>query len=466
VALVLVGGIQAIQILGDRHAEDSERVSMDMVAQQVRTQYGLRDLAGRLGVGAAMSPETTCEQIREQFARGPAALRQRMAVVAGDLEGPSSALATLDGIEKAYAENKREFPAADRPAQEALRSLYAGRAPAHSSEAVARLPEQSKAVLRERLGWFGDLALAPEGSADRTPLLEAARRAFLAQLGLGLVLLNCLAVGFIAALLHWIAVARCGPLAPRFRLAPGAAPHGVYAETFAVWLVLWILLSIGFELVAPLLPHGSSRLLPAGLVQVASLAALLWPVRRGVPWSTVRDDLGLRLSATPFRDAFSGIACWFMALPVMACALVVTVILAVLASSMAGKGDPLEMPDLPSHPVVGEVMGGSWLIVLFLAAVLAPLVEETVFRGVLYRHLRDATGRAGRVQSVILSAAISGFVFAAIHPQGWIAVPLLMSVAWPMVHAREWRGSLVAPMAVHAWHNALVTLGVATMLGG
>ncbi|HEU4394108.1 MAG TPA: CPBP family intramembrane glutamic endopeptidase, partial [Planctomycetota bacterium] len=118
-----------------------------------------------------------------------------------------------------------------------------------------------------------------------------------------------------------------------------------------------------------------------------------------------------------------------------------------------------------AHPIGDEIAGGlPWPVVLFLASVVAPIIEEIFFRGVLYRHLRDATRARGTAASILLSAAVSGIVFGAIHPQGLLIAPVLATVAWPLVHAREWRDSLVAPMAAHAAHNAII-LGIAlTML--
>ena len=79
-----------------------------------------------------------------------------------------------------------------------------------------------------------------------------------------------------------------------------------------------------------------------------------------------------------------------------------------------------------------------------------------MFRGVMYRHLRDATGGAGRVMSVVLSTAINSFVFAVIHPQGWVAVPALMSLAIMFSLMREWRGSLIPSMIMHGLSNFIV----------
>jgi membrane protease YdiL (CAAX protease family) len=80
-----------------------------------------------------------------------------------------------------------------------------------------------------------------------------------------------------------------------------------------------------------------------------------------------------------------------------------------------------------------------------------------MFRGVLYRHLRDATSSVGYVGSVLASALATSFVFAAIHPQGWIAVPALMSLAMAFTLAREWRGTLLPSMIAHGINNGLLT---------
>ena len=100
------------------------------------------------------------------------------------------------------------------------------------------------------------------------------------------------------------------------------------------------------------------------------------------------------------------------------------------------------------------------LQLIFLAAVIAPLVEEIMFRGVLYRQLREATAIGGRVPSVVFSAVLSSFIFAVIHPQGMLAVPVLMALACNFVLAREWRGTLIPSMVAHGLNNGLVLMEV------
>ena len=86
-----------------------------------------------------------------------------------------------------------------------------------------------------------------------------------------------------------------------------------------------------------------------------------------------------------------------------------------------------------------------------------PIVEETMFRGVLYRHLRRSRPRRWPFfLSFLASAFVVSFVFAIIHPQGIVAVPLLMSLALGFCMMREWRCSLLSCMIAHGLNNALV----------
>ena len=78
-----------------------------------------------------------------------------------------------------------------------------------------------------------------------------------------------------------------------------------------------------------------------------------------------------------------------------------------------------------------------------------PVIEETMFRGALFHHLR-------RRWSWVISAPVVAFIFAVIHPQGWVTVPALGAIAMVLAALREWRGSIVAPMAAHACNNFIV----------
>jgi len=45
-----------------------------------------------------------------------------------------------------------------------------------------------------------------------------------------------------------------------------------------------------------------------------------------------------------------------------------------------------------------------------------------------------------------------------IHPQGFIAVPALMALAYGFTILREWRGSIIPCMVAHGLNNGIVTI--------
>ena len=113
----------------------------------------------------------------------------------------------------------------------------------------------------------------------------------------------------------------------------------------------------------------------------------------------------------------------------------------------------------PSHPIEHMISGGAELTLLayLLASVYAPLTEESMFRGAFFHALR---GRHGW----LLSAAVTSFIFAAIHPQGWTVIPTLMSIAIVFAGIREWRGTVLSSAAAHCMHNTLALTVVIMMM--
>ncbi|MHB9035373.1 MAG: CPBP family intramembrane glutamic endopeptidase [Armatimonadota bacterium] len=107
----------------------------------------------------------------------------------------------------------------------------------------------------------------------------------------------------------------------------------------------------------------------------------------------------------------------------------------------------------PEHPLVPYFMGGgasSFVVVFILGAVIAPLAEETFFRGVLYGALRDGMGVWG-------AAVISAIIFALGHPIPAYFLPILvLGVVFALV--REKTGSLVPSMIAHSIHNSVAMI--------
>ncbi|HEX6182875.1 MAG TPA: type II CAAX endopeptidase family protein [Pyrinomonadaceae bacterium] len=92
------------------------------------------------------------------------------------------------------------------------------------------------------------------------------------------------------------------------------------------------------------------------------------------------------------------------------------------------------------------------LTTAFAASITAPLVEEIVFRGVLYSALRRLVGVGGAVATVL-------FIFAVIHvPQYWpsygvIFTILLLSTVLTLIRART--GQLLPCFVIHFVFNSI-----------
>ncbi|MHC4923198.1 MAG: lysostaphin resistance A-like protein, partial [Planctomycetota bacterium] len=411
----------------------------------LQSQYllGARDLVSDLGGGGTdaqyLAQATTLET-------GPPVLRLRAAVLSAELGGADAANDSLDRLAKILRERQVVLEPPEQRVNDLLRDLYLDGMP--GAEDIAAMGEDEKELLRSELGWFGVLALHPpdvDPAAARAKVLAPTKRIAVVMIGAALGILVVLGLGFLGGCV-FLYLALEERLKARF--VPTNSPHGVYAETFAIWMLTYIALSA----LGALLGGGMALTV---LAFVSSLAVLRWPVHRGVPWDTVRRDLGLHGGEGVLKEAAAGIACWAMCTPIVLAGALVTMVLAAFTAGAAG--DPLALPEGPSHPIFAELAEGRMVpLLVFVAVVGAPVVEETFFRGALYGHLRASTARWPRFGSAVASGVAQGVLFAAVHPQGWTAIPVLTSLSLGFVLAREWRGTLLAPMAAHALNNGLV----------
>lgn len=118
-------------------------------------------------------------------------------------------------------------------------------------------------------------------------------------------------------------------------------------------------------------------------------------------------------------------------------------------------------PDLgPQDSVKIFLENGHWgtrLILAGAAVIVAPLVEETVFRGFVYGVLK-------RFTDPIFAAITSSALFALAHFHLGSAVPLFV-LALGFTGAYERTGSLAVPMLMHALFNG-VSLAALILMGG
>ncbi len=451
--LVIVGIVVFLQ-WRNREAPASLLEALDLVTMRMQARYLVG--AASLPVPGG-KPRELYKQAETSLNRGGYAQRLRFAVLAGELDGPTEARLRLRLLEEAREEGKVHPSAEDRELARQLDRLYAGYERQPADRRAPDLSEAEQHELRQRLGWFGELALAPPGDADageRERALAPARRTFWGFAGFTLVGLLVGFVGFVVlvTMLVLLAVGRL-----HGGLRTGSRHGGIYAETFALYLLAFLGLSYGLSY----LPAGNSRLLLSGAAAVGSLVVLAWPVLRGVPWGQVRQEIGWTAGREPALELLLGVGTYVAALPLVLLGVILMLVLKGAQELIQGPPDPFGPSGAPGHPITAVVNNPSvwlWVQVFLVASVAAPVVEETMFRGVLYRHLREATGRAGRALSVVSAALLTSFVFAVIHPQGLLGVPVLMALALAFNLAREWRGTLVPAMVAHGINNGAVTV--------
>ena len=93
----------------------------------------------------------------------------------------------------------------------------------------------------------------------------------------------------------------------------------------------------------------------------------------------------------------------------------------------------------------------------------AALGEELVFRGVIYRALRDGLARWLPVQaSMPVALLVSSGLFGVVHisPGQNVQLPMLCVMGALMALAYEWSGSLWVPMLLHSVNNTLSLLQI------
>jgi membrane protease YdiL (CAAX protease family) len=419
-------------------------VTQVTLRMQGRYLVGVKTLLGEKQAGELY------QQAKPTFVQGGPQARLRYAVVAAELAGPEEARALLKELR---GEIKSEE---DRRVLDLLERLY--------DPQGRPLTEQEQAELRAKLDWFGELALTQTANPDleeRARVLAPAKRTALLLGGMMFAVVSGLVVGA-TLLLIAVMMFLSGRLTGGLR--PAAGHGGIYAETFALYLLLYV--ALGYALRS--LPEGFGGLWLNLVAQGGSLLALAWPVVRGLTWEQVRRDIGWIAGRSPALEPLAGLAGYLASLPLVLVAFLVVLGLMFTQKRLGLGGDPFTPGEGPSHPIVGVALHPNpwlWVQMFLVACVGAPIVEETMFRGVLYRHLREATRGWGRVLGVVLSALLSGFLFAVIHPQGILGVPVLMTLGVAFALIREWRETLIPCMVVHALNNGIATLVLLAIAG-
>ena len=225
-----------------------------------------------------------------------------------------------------------------------------------------------------------------------------------------------------------------GPDGPRAH-PPSAAWSPL--ETVPVFLVAVIATAVVLAPIDAVVRSCSGRFILLTLVsELAFVGAVLGWIRLVHP----RSFSGLGLPREPWRDLGAGVATGLALVVLGGLALTIT---QAIGRAILGHRPP------EADQVVSCVRGASLVALAPVVILAAPLGEETLFRGFLYKGLR-------RRFSVWPAAIASAVVFGLVHFQGAgfaVLVPGLAVVGLGLALVYERRQSLLASMAAHATFN-------------
>ena len=361
----------------------------------------------------------------DKSASGPSDAFQ-VAIIAGEIRGAEAALERLNALEA------NEIPSDLAQDVSAVRRIYV--------DGVAALDDRSRDELMSRRGFIARVALAfgvdpqtePRRSLEKSAVQTLIVLGFLAVSLIGLLLVS------VGLFITTLVLMKTGKI--RRAYVPGPSGNSTFLEIFALYLTLFVMMGlVGRALHVTSLNWNWLALL---IIPVAAY----WAVHRGVTLDAFRNAVGWHRGRGWFHEAAAGICGYLAGLVVVAVGLFIT---AALAKWSGGT---------PQHPITQMLSGDRWHILALYATacVFAPVMEETMFRGALFHHLRSRW-------RWVFSAPIVAGIFAIIHPQGWVALPVLGAIALVLAALREWRGSLIAPMTAHALNN-FVALTVALLV--
>jgi membrane protease YdiL (CAAX protease family) len=348
-----------------------------------------------------------------------------------------------------------------------LQDLAAFRAIA--SDGPDALPSAERDRLTERYGDAADAALAARlDKADplRQRVAAKGKRTTAALLGALVVIGVAGVAGLTLMIVGAIQISR-GRIRAGYRTSlrpPDGEPQpqpppAVTLETFAWFLAGFLVLQVVMELVLVRLARsqgwsdGATTLITYGVLWAVLLVAL-WPRLCGMSGAWTRRALGWHTGRGVLREVGAGIVGYLAGLPIVAVGFAGVFMMSILMELIGGDSTA-------SHPATDVMASGDTLTIIamyMLGVCWAPIVEETFFRGALQHHLRRRHG-------FLLSGLVTAFVFAIIHPQGVVGVPVLVAIGFVFSMIREWRGSLIGGMVAHTLNNGFVFTMLTLALG-
>lgn len=239
----------------------------------------------------------------------------------------------------------------------------------------------------------------------------------------------------------------------------GLFPYGLLLLTFLLYMTLQETISIPLALLFPLLKtdtwSGLIRLrFTLGLQLCFYIPVLSLPLRlfrwgvtfhpqtgKPLAFAELLSMLGFRTRSW-LADANAGLRAYLLLSPAL-----------LLMGALSDK--LFHSFHTPLNPADLEMLAARFpldkFLVFFVAAVAAPIVEETMFRGLLYPALRGKLGVWG-------AAALSAAIFSGVHPTlpgGFLPI---WAIGFALALLYERHGSLLPGIVLHGLHNGFITL--------
>jgi membrane protease YdiL (CAAX protease family) len=315
----------------------------------------------------------------------------------------------------------------------------------------------SIAEFNERHGWFARVYL-DDGSTGAISDAKADGRYFMRVVLAAVIVLILLLVGGFIALVVLALMVAGGRLKPwPITHAPPSEPGsaGLWIETVVVFIAGFMTLKLVSMGVLAAAPGINVQYLVWGtlLGQWALVLTLFWPRVRGMSREQHRAEAGWHRGRGVVSELGAGVVSYLAILPIYALVAIIVTVCMIAYYAVSGSTPP-EVDD----KIMDLAAGGTaqLIAVVLLATIWAPVVEETIFRGALFRALRPRWGLA-------IAGLGSAAVFAALHAYLIPQLFMVGTLGFCFALVREWRNSIVATMTAHALHNGLVFCFVAAV---
>ncbi len=404
------------------------------------------------GAGAAQSPFPIMSQVDGMIQGNED--RVRAAIISAEYEGGEQALARLDDLDHRLGESLQEMDMSSESSDAELnsisllendiailRTIYEGQADT--------LDDSARASIAARYSKLGRVALTfglDDDHPERKPLITGMGSIVLIEL---IVIVGLLVVPLLGLITLIVGIVLFSTKKLRFADHKPTPGGSVFIETYALFVGAFLLIAIGGRIISDHehLKKYAMLVLP---IQWLLLTTVFWGLLRGMNLSKWRQAIGMHSGKGVFREIGCGVLGYLAAIPVFLIGVAITVILLIFSGLMGGA--PGEETTLPTNPIFEMIAGGDLITVVLLftmATIWAPLCEELIFRGALYRHMR------GYVHWLV-AAMGTAVLFAFMHSYGPLFVSPLIALGFMFAVMRHWRGSLIAPMTAHFIHNFTV----------